>query len=51
MVRVRFRDGCCKVLVWMRHGLGMLRVQFGMVLARFWYGADIVVEKFGADLV
>ena len=51
MVRVRFRDGCGKVLVWLRHGVGMVWDRLGMVLARFCYGGDIVVERFGADLV
>ncbi len=51
MVRVRFRDGCSKVLVWLRHGAGMVWVRLGMVLARFWYGVGIVVERFGVDLV
>jgi hypothetical protein len=51
MVWVRFRDGCGKVLVWLRHGVGMVWNRFGMVLARFWYGVDIVVERLGVVLV
>ena len=40
-----------EVLVWLRHGVGMVWVRHGMVLARLWYGADIVVERFGVALV
>ena len=40
-----------EVLVWLRHGVGMVWVRHGMALARFWYGADIVVERFGVALV
>jgi hypothetical protein len=51
IVWVRFRDGCGKALVCLRHGVGMVWVRLGMVLARFCYGVDIVVERFGVDSV